>query len=85
MPEKIHSAAHLGLGQAVRDLREKRKLSQAALAKEVGIDPSYLSGLERGRRNPTWTVIIALAKALKTTPAKLVARAERSGSTQRAS
>jgi hypothetical protein len=51
---------------------------ESELASDVEmIDKSYLSGLERGVRNPSWTVIGKFAAALGTTPAKLAARAER--------
>ncbi len=77
VPEQEHSASHVALGRAIRELREKRGLSQAALAERAGIDPSYQSGLERGRRNPSWSVIVALAEALEVSPEKLVAAASR--------
>jgi len=46
-------------------------------AEAAGIDPSYMSGLERGRRNPSWSVVTAVAGVLGTTTAKLAARGER--------
>jgi len=52
-------------------------MTQAAVAKRSGLHVTYISGIERGHRNPTWTVILALCEALETTPAELAARAER--------
>jgi transcriptional regulator with XRE-family HTH domain len=40
-------------------------LSQEALAAEAGIDRSYMSGVERGRRNFSMLKLQALAKALR--------------------
>jgi transcriptional regulator with XRE-family HTH domain len=42
------------LGQAIRRLRQDRKLSIEDLAGTAGWHPTYLSAVERGRRNPTW-------------------------------
>ena len=41
----------MNIGQAIQLARSKRKLSQAELAKRAGISVSYLSLLERGRRD----------------------------------
>jgi len=39
------------LGLRVRDLRKARGLSQEEFAAECGLDRTYISGIERGRRN----------------------------------
>jgi transcriptional regulator with XRE-family HTH domain len=52
------------LGQAVRRLRRARHLTIEALAFDAGLHPTYLSGIERGVRNPTWNRITSLARAL---------------------
>ena len=36
------------IGQRVRDARRRRKLSQAALAKQFGMSRAAISGIERG-------------------------------------
>lgn len=41
------------VGDNVRRLRKAAGLSQAALAERMGVDRAYISGLERGQRNPT--------------------------------
>ena len=81
-PERAYSSSHAALGRAIRDLRVQREFPQSALAQRAGIDVSYLSGLERGRRNASWTVILALANALGVKPSELVKRAEQSISNQ---
>ena len=41
------------LGKNVRMLREQGKLTQETLAERSGLDPSYISGIERAVRNPS--------------------------------
>ena len=52
------------LGQDLRALRKARGLSQERFALEHDIDRTYVSGIERGTRNPTVTVLGRLADAL---------------------
>ena len=52
------------LGVAIRRLRRARKLTIEDLAHAADMHPTYLSGIERGRRNPTWNKLTALALAL---------------------
>ncbi len=56
----------------MRRLREEAGLSQEKLALEADLDRTYVSGVERGVRNPTVTVVARIAKALKTEPNKLL-------------
>lgn len=60
------------LAQNVKAARKALDLSQEALALETEIDRTYISGIERGLRNPSLTLIVKLAAALKTTPAALL-------------
>jgi transcriptional regulator with XRE-family HTH domain len=57
----------------VRRARKALKLSQEALAFEAGVDRTYISQVERGKRNITIVVLARLAAALHTTPERLVA------------
>jgi len=43
----------------------KRKWSQEKLAEESGLHTTYLSGIERGRRNVGMENIVKVARALK--------------------
>lgn len=52
------------LGKALRQLREKRGLTQEALAHEAGITTGSLSLIERGQRNPSWGTVSRIADAL---------------------
>jgi transcriptional regulator with XRE-family HTH domain len=59
-------------GRNVKAARLMVNFSQEELADEAGIDRTYVSGVERGVRNPSIKVLAKLAKALKTTPAALL-------------
>lgn len=52
------------LGEIVRDLRNKRKLSQAQLAKKIGVNSSTIALYETGERFPSLSALIALSRAL---------------------
>ena len=60
------------LGQNVRRRREARELTQEKLAERAGLDPTYISGIERGLRNPGIKNVARLAKALGLTTAELL-------------
>jgi transcriptional regulator with XRE-family HTH domain len=51
-------------GKRVRALREERGLSQEALSFACDLDRTYVSGIERGKRNVSLRNIYALASAL---------------------
>jgi transcriptional regulator with XRE-family HTH domain len=51
-------------GRRLRQLRIKRKLSQEELAFRVGMDVSYLSEVENGRKEPCLRKIKELAQGL---------------------
>lgn len=63
----------LAFGQAVRRRRLALDVSQEELAHLAGMDRTYVSGIERGRRNPTLLVICRLAEALQCEPSRLLA------------
>lgn len=52
-------------GDRIRELRMKAGLSQEKLGFETGLDRTYISGIERGQRNPSLKNINKIAKALK--------------------
>ncbi|WP_296167497.1 helix-turn-helix transcriptional regulator [uncultured Brevundimonas sp.] len=60
------------LGANVKRLREQLGLSQEQLAFDADMHRTYISGIERGVRNPTVTVLERLAKALKAKSADLL-------------
>lgn len=60
------------LGANVRRIRIKRGWSQEDLADAAGLHRTYVSGIERGVRNPTLTIIVQIADALRVPPATLL-------------
>lgn len=52
------------LGARVQRLRLDQGLSQEELADRANVHRTYVSGVERGVRNPTITVLEKLAKGL---------------------
>ncbi|MDC5074678.1 helix-turn-helix transcriptional regulator [Acinetobacter baumannii] len=59
-------------GFKVRQNREKLKWSQEQLADHCGLHRTYISGIERGKRNPTLQIIDILARSLQVHPADLL-------------
>jgi transcriptional regulator with XRE-family HTH domain len=66
------------VGLNVKRFRAERGLSQEELAFECGLHRTYVSGVERGVRNPTVVVLEKIAKALKVATSLLLE--ERGGS-----
>lgn len=52
------------MGQRVQELREGKGWSQAQLAERASLDTTYISGIERGQRNPGLNSLGDLAQAL---------------------
>jgi transcriptional regulator with XRE-family HTH domain len=75
------SPEHVAFGAAVRELRGRRRLTQEALAQRCDMDRTYLSGIERGVRNPSLANILRIAASLEVAPAELFDRARSSSST----
>ncbi len=60
------------VGLNLRKFRTERGLSQEALAFECGLHRTYISGVERGVRNPTVLVLEQIAMALKVPSSRLL-------------
>lgn len=60
------------LGKNIMKLRKQNNLKAKDLAKMVGIDQSYLSQIENGKRSPSLDVVQRVAKALNTTVSELL-------------
>jgi transcriptional regulator with XRE-family HTH domain len=75
--KKSAKPSHKALGRAIHELRKKQGLTQAQLSQKTGLHISYLSGLENGSRNPTWTVLSQVSAALKVSISELAKRAEK--------
>jgi transcriptional regulator with XRE-family HTH domain len=55
------------LGLNLRRQRGTRSLTQEGLAEKANLDPTYISGIERGVRNPSVLSVVRLARALEVT------------------
>lgn len=65
------------LGDAIRELRRKRGLTQEDLAAGAAITPATLSLIERGQANPTWDTARKIAAALGVSIGELAKLAEK--------
>ena len=59
-------------GLNVRLRRTQQGFSQEVLGNAAGLDRTYISGIERGIRNPSLEIIGRLASALGCSPAELL-------------
>lgn len=64
-------------GKAVRLRRHELELSQEELGARCGLDRTYISGIERGERNPTIQTIWKVADGLQSVPSRLLEQAQR--------
>lgn len=69
------------VGLNLQNARKERGLSQEELAHRAAVHQTYLSGVERGKRNPTIVVLQRIAAVLNLDIEQLVQR--RSGDDQR--
>ena len=60
------------LGTNLRKLREDQGFSQESFADHSGLHRTYISGIERGVRNPTVVILDKIAKALKVSAGQLL-------------
>ncbi len=68
------------VAEAVKRARKAAGLSQEELAFEAGLDRTYISQVERRKRNVTIVVLAKIAKALRTTPDRLLVPVRKSKS-----
>ena len=60
------------MGKVIKGMREKRGLTQEALAKAAGITRVYVAKIEAGEKVPSIPTLQKLAKALKVKVGKLL-------------
>jgi XRE family transcriptional regulator, regulator of sulfur utilization len=65
------------LGEEIRELRTRKKLSQEALAGLAGIHTNVVGRLERGSYNPTVMILLAITVKLGVTLEELFRGAEK--------
>ncbi len=54
----------MNLGSAIRFCRQRRDLTQPELAERAGISASYLSVLEKGKRDPSFSMLQKIARGM---------------------
>ena len=74
--EVAQKTAEEFFGQALREFRKERGLTQEELAFQSGYHPTYIGQLERGRKSPSLRAIMRLSSALNTSGSELLARLE---------
>ena len=52
------------IGTRIAEIRNRKGMTQEELAGKMGINPKYLSSIERGKENPTLNTIISLSISL---------------------
>ena len=57
-------ADQVALGRALRELGLRAELTQEDLAHRIGIDVTYVSQVERGRRGVRWATVLRFLRAL---------------------
>lgn len=53
------------IGIRIRNIRANKGLTQEALAEKMGMGPKYVSGIERGKENPTLNTFVRIAECLE--------------------
>ncbi|MEK7592123.1 MAG: helix-turn-helix transcriptional regulator [Patescibacteria group bacterium] len=60
------------LGERLKKIRHEKGMSQGDIARKLGVHRSYISGIERGVRNPTVKNVERIAVALGVSPHTLL-------------
>jgi transcriptional regulator with XRE-family HTH domain len=74
--EKSKAVILRALGLMIREHRASLGISQEELGLRCHLDRTYISGLERGVRNPSLTALVTLAKGLNITVSQLLENLE---------
>jgi transcriptional regulator with XRE-family HTH domain len=64
------------LGRGLRELRDRSRLRQDELGARLGIDATYISQVENGRRGVRWHTVMRFLRALDATLGDLVTAIE---------
>jgi len=54
----------MNIGNAIKDLRQQKGFKQTDFAVECSLSQSYLSSIEKGRKEPTLSILKQIATAL---------------------
>lgn len=58
----------MDIGKAIKTIRSRHKVSQQVLAKEIGVSQGYLSLIEKGLREPGFSLVNQIANTLNVPP-----------------
>jgi transcriptional regulator with XRE-family HTH domain len=64
-------------GAALKKIRRSRSLSQKQLALDCGLDRTFISLLERGKRQPSLGTVFQISKALNIPVADIISYTEK--------
>lgn len=70
------SGPEKAFGDALREIRKKKSISQERLALESGLDRTYISLIERGINSPTIRAVVRIAAILQVPASRIVRRME---------
>jgi transcriptional regulator with XRE-family HTH domain len=76
-----HEKILMALGERIRDLRDKKGLSQETLAFELDVHRTYVGLIEQARRFPSMQMLIRISEKLEVTLADLFAGVEQRAKT----
>jgi transcriptional regulator with XRE-family HTH domain len=76
-PRRARSSDHVALGRALRQVREQRSLTQELVAFDAGVSDEYLGCVERGTINPSFSLLLRIARTLGLTASGLIEVYER--------
>ena len=63
-----------GFGRRLRAFRKLKQMTQADLARAIGVSLATIGGIERGTRQPSAHLVEAIASALAVDPDELCGR-----------
>jgi transcriptional regulator with XRE-family HTH domain len=72
----VSAEPQISLGAALRQARRERGLKQEAVALAADIHPTWISHIESGRENPTWSTVTKIAAAIDIKVSELAERVE---------
>ncbi len=71
-----HKELYRCLGEVIALRRKRLGLSQEELSEASGVDRSFLSSVERGKRNPSFGTVASIASGLKIRYNRLISSCE---------
>jgi transcriptional regulator with XRE-family HTH domain len=69
---KLRNLSPVTFGREIRRRRRALELTLEELAEKCGLTPNYIGSVENGRRDPSLSTVLALAKGLGVSPGELL-------------